>query len=79
MAGAGGRHLTETGMSYHAHRRRAWHIGGALLTAGAACIVHGLFPGRFTDTASRTITRLNEEIKAGHAPGAEPFLLEFEI
>ena len=79
MSGAGQRHLTETGMGYNEHRRRAWRIGGALLTAGAACVIHGLFPGRFTDTATRTIVRLNDELKAGHGPNTEPVLLEFEI
>lgn len=79
MAGTGRRHLEETGMGYGVHMKRAWRIGGALLVAGGACVVHGLLPGLFTDKATRTITRLNDEIKA-HAPsGAEPILIEFEI
>lgn len=79
MAGAGRRHLGETGMAYGPHLKRAWRVGGALLVAGAACVVHGLLPGLFTDKATRTITRLNGELKAHPAKGAEPVLLEFEI
>lgn len=79
MAGAGQRHLTETGMDYGAHMKRAWRIGGALLVAGGACIVHGLLPGLFTDKATKTITRLNDEISAHTPKGTEPVLIEFEI
>jgi hypothetical protein len=79
MASAGRRHLQETGMAYDAHFKRAWKIGGALLVAGGACLVHGLFPGLFTDKATRTIVDLNEEVKKAHAHGREPVLLEFEI
>lgn len=79
MAGTGRRHLAETGMDYGAHRRRAWRVGGAMLTAGGACIVHGLVPGLFSDTATRTITRLNDELKAAPGHKAAPALLEFEI
>lgn len=80
MAGAGRQHLEEADMAYGPHLKRAWRIGGALLVAGGACIVHGLLPGRFTDKATRTIVKLNDELKA-HAPagGPEPVLLEFEI
>ncbi len=79
MAGAGRQHLVETGMSYDAHRQRAWRIGGALMVAGGACIVHGLLPGLFADKASRTIIRLHEEVSSTPSNSREPFLLEFEI
>lgn len=79
MAGVGRRHLEETDMAYGVHMKRAWRIGGALLVAGGACIVHGLLPGLFTDKATRTITRLNDEIKSHTPAGSEPALIEFEI
>jgi Family of unknown function (DUF6356) len=79
MAGAGRRHLDETGLRYQAHRRRAWRIGSAMTLGGLACMVHGLFPALFRETASRTILRLNKEISAGPAHHAPPALLEFEI
>jgi len=66
-------------MSYGAHLKRAWSIGGPLLVAGGACLVHGLFPSLFTTTATRTIVRLNEEVKKAPAYGGQPFMLEFEI
>ncbi len=70
-------HLAEAGMDYLGHLRRASRIGGALIVAGAACLVHGLLPGLFTDKASRTVIKLHEEISA-HGP-AETMWLEFEI
>jgi hypothetical protein len=82
MAGAGRRHLEDTGMDYGAHLGRAWKIGGALMAAGGACFVHGLFPSLFSDKASRTIIRLHEDVKKTAHHGAarsEPVLLEFEI
>ncbi len=79
MAGPGRRHLDETGMGYGPHLKRAWSIGGPLLVAGGACLVHGLFPSLFSDKASRTIVRLNEELKKAPAHQREPVLLEFEI
>jgi hypothetical protein len=79
MAARARGHLEETGMGYGAHLKRAWGIGGKLLTAGGACFVHGLLPGLFTDKATRTIVRLNEELKKAPDPKREPVLLEFEI
>lgn len=77
---AGRHHLRDTGMGYGAHLMRASRIGTRLIGAGGACIVHGLLPGLFADKASKTIVKLNEEIKHGPAHGGgEPFLLEFEI
>ena len=73
-------HLAEAGMGYAAHLRRATRVGTRMLSAGAACLVHGVFPGLFSTTATKTIVRLNDELKAGPKHGAqEPALLEFEI
>lgn len=66
-------------MSYGAHFKRAWSIGGPLLVAGGACLVHGLLPGLFSDKATKTIVRLNEEVKRAPPHRGEPMLLEFEI
>ena len=70
-------HLAEAGMDYLGHLRRAARIGGSLIAAGTACLVHGLLPGLFTTRASRTVIKLHEEISA-HGP-AETMWLEFEI
>lgn len=66
-------------MGYGAHFMRAGRIGTRLIGAGGACLVHGLLPGLFSDKATRTIVRLNEEIKQAPPHRGEPFLLEFEI
>ena len=76
---AGQQHLSEAGLSYGAHLRRAWRIGGSLLVAGAACLIHGIFPGVFRTKASSTVVTLHEEITAGPQHRGQPMLLEFEI
>ena len=57
-------HLTEASETYVEHMRFAVGVGLMLAGAGLACIVHALFPGLCTKTASRTvdeITRLFRE------------------
>jgi hypothetical protein len=57
-------HLVEAGEDYFEHMRFAVGVGLMLAGAGLACILHGLFPGLCTKTASRTvdeITRLFRE------------------
>lgn len=56
-------HLEAVGESYGEHRRFAFAIGWAMVAAGLGCIVHGLAPALFTETASRTIRRLNGMIE----------------
>ena len=75
-------HLDEVGMGYFAHMRIAFGIGARMLTAGAACFLHGLMPGLFHDKASRTVKELHEIIaKRGAHPNfpAGAGALEFEI
>lgn len=64
-------HLESVGESYAAHRRFAFLVGGSMVKAGFACIIHGLVPAVFTDTASRTIRRLHALIERRELP-AEP-------
>ena len=57
-------HLAEAGETYFEHMRFAVGVGLMLAGAGLACIIHGIFPGLCTKTASRTvgeITRLFRE------------------
>ncbi|MFL6849345.1 MAG: DUF6356 family protein [Sphingomicrobium sp.] len=51
-------HLREAGESYAEHMRFAVGVGVMLMAAGLACIIHGVFPGFCTRTASRTIDGL---------------------
>jgi hypothetical protein len=57
-------HLRDTSLTYFAHLGVAFGIGGRLVLAGFACLCHGLVPGLFTDTASRTIRRLHAGLDA---------------
>jgi Family of unknown function (DUF6356) len=56
-------HLDAVGEDYGAHRRFASFVGWSMVVAGVACILHGLVPAVFTDTASRTIRRLHAVIE----------------
>lgn len=51
-------HPASVGESYSQHFRTALGFSTALLAAGAACLIHALFPALFQKTASSTITRL---------------------
>jgi hypothetical protein len=51
-------HPRSLGMSWLAHGLGAARIGGEMIGAGAACIIHAVVPGWFTQTAGRTVERL---------------------
>lgn len=78
-------HLDAVGEDYRAHRRFASSVGWSMVVAGFACILHGLVPALFTDTASRTIRRLHaviEHREARHAvssPSGAPLLTAFAL
>ena len=55
-------HPREVGESYFEHAGVAGRVGAQLLWAGAACMVHAVFPAAFPKTASQTIIRLNERV-----------------
>ncbi|HEV8408207.1 MAG TPA: DUF6356 family protein, partial [Sphingomicrobium sp.] len=50
-------HPHSLGMSWSKHGAGALAIGATLVGAGAACLVHALVPGWFTQTAGRTVAR----------------------
>lgn len=56
-------HPESLGESYGAHFRTALGVSGALLGAGAACLVHAFLPAAFQTTGSRTIRRLDERLR----------------
>ena len=76
-------HLAAVGEDYGAHRRFAFAVGWSMVIAGAACILHGLVPALFTDTASRTIRRLHAAIELraafGGASSGAPLLVAFAL
>ena len=65
-------HPRSLGMSWAAHGKGAAKIGGELIAAGGACLVHAVVPGWFTQTAGRTVTRLYDEMLKRKAGAANP-------
>ena len=56
-------HLREAGEGYFEHLRFAALVGGMLVGAGIACVIHALIPAFCTRTASRTVERLGRLFK----------------
>jgi len=67
-------------MTWASHGGGAVKIGAELIGAGAACMIHAVVPGWFTETAGRTVVRLHDHMvkrKAGaQNPNAWP---DYEI
>ena len=57
-------HPHAMGESYWQHQHRAMHFGTAMITAGAACLIHALIPAFFVRTASSRIQSLHDEMTA---------------
>ncbi|HVA79762.1 MAG TPA: DUF6356 family protein [Candidatus Binataceae bacterium] len=55
-------HPTSVGENYREHFRSAFGFGRDMLRAGAACLIHGIFPFLFVTTGSRTIARLHDRM-----------------
>ena len=65
-------HPRSLGMSWAKHGAGAVVIGATLVGAGAACLVHALVPGWFTQTAGKTITGMHEHMMRRKAGAANP-------
>ncbi len=65
-------HPRSLGMSWLEHGVGAAKIGGEMIGAGAACIVHALVPGWFTQTAGKTVERLHDHMVQRRATAANP-------
>ncbi len=65
-------HPRSLGMSWIRHGAGAAVIGATLVGAGAACLVHALVPGWFTETAGRTVARLHDHMIRRRADAANP-------
>ena len=55
-------HPASVGETYFAHMFTAFSFGGRLLSAGVACLIHGLLPFCFTNTGSSSVKQLNQEM-----------------
>jgi hypothetical protein len=65
-------HPRSLGMSWWGHGVGALAIGVRLVGAGAACLVHAVVPGVFTQTAGKTITGMYEHMMRRKAGAANP-------
>ena len=65
-------HPRSLGMSWWGHGVGAIKIGGEMIGAGAACLVHAVVPGWFTETAGRTVVRLHDHMQQRRAGAANP-------
>jgi hypothetical protein len=59
-------HPRTLGESYWQHQQRAAGFGAAMIAGGIACVIHALVPTLFERTASGTIVRLYERMRATH-------------
>lgn len=58
-------HPAAVGETYGQHMGFAMGVGGRMILAGLACMMHGLFPFLFERTGSRTILALHARVTAG--------------
>ena len=65
-------HPRSLGMSWAGHGAGALKIGGELIGAGMACLVHAVVPALFTQTAGRTVTRIYQHMMERKAGAANP-------
>ena len=65
-------HPRSLGMSWARHGIGAVIIGATLVGAGAACLVHALVPGWFTQTAGTTVARMHDHMTRRKAGAANP-------
>ena len=65
-------HPRSLGMSWAGHGAGAVKIGGELIGAGLACMVHALVPALFTQTAGKTVTRIYDHIQQRKAGAQNP-------
>ena len=65
-------HPRSLSMSWAGHGIGAVKIGAELIGAGAACLVHAVVPGWFTQTAGKTVERLHDHMVKRKAGAANP-------
>jgi hypothetical protein len=65
-------HPRSLGLSWLAHSAGAAKIGGKLIGAGLAALVHAVIPGLFTDTAGRIVTETYQYVQKIRAGSGKP-------
>jgi uncharacterized protein DUF6356 len=66
------RHPAAVGETYGEHLAFASGVGGRLIVAGVACLLHGIFPFLFERTGSRTIIDLHARVTTGARAKLQP-------
>lgn len=61
------RHPREVGETYSEHLTQASSFGLTLMSAGAACLVHAIFPFWFERTASQRVQALHTRMASRRA------------
>lgn len=57
------RHPAEQGETYCEHFKVAASVGGPMVLAGFACLIHAFLPFLFKTTASRTLMVLTDRVR----------------
>lgn len=65
-------HPRSLGMSWWEHGVGAIVIGGRMVCAGIACMVHAVVPALFTETAGKTVMSLHDHMVKRKAGAANP-------
>jgi hypothetical protein len=65
-------HPKSLGMSWAEHGSGAIIIGGRMVGAGLACIIHAAVPALFTETAGKTVKSLHDLMVSRKAGAANP-------
>ena len=65
-------HPRSLGMSWLSHGVGALKIGGELIAAGGACLIHAFVPALFTQTAGKTVTRMYEHMTSRRSGASNP-------
>ena len=55
-------HPRSVGESYFGHQRQAMAFGARMFAGAIACFLHGIVPAAFTQTGSRTVSRLYDRM-----------------
>jgi hypothetical protein len=70
------RHPAAVGESYGEHFMFATAVGGRMVLAGLACLIHGLCPFLFERSGSRAIVDLHDRVSGGARGRLHPMVAE---
>ena len=70
------RHPATVGETYGEHLVFASGVGGRMILAGLACLVHGIFPFLFERAGSRAILDLHDRVTGGARARLHPTVAE---